>query len=60
MACLSAMIPNPVIRKFYARLMKKGKLFKVAITACMRIMLTIMNAMARDQVDWQLPQAVRA
>jgi transposase len=60
MACLSAMIHNPVIRKFYNRLIKKGKLFKVAITACMRKMVTIMNAMTRDQLAWQLPQAVQA
>ena len=33
--------------------MEKGKLFKVAITACMRKMLTIMNAMTHDQVLWR-------
>jgi transposase len=60
MACLSAIKHNPVIRKFYNRLMEKGKLFKVAITACMRKMLTIMNAMARDQLDWSAPQPVSA
>ena len=56
MACLSAMKFNPVIRAMFERLMKKGKLFKVAITACMRKMLTIMNAMTRDRVDWRLPK----
>lgn len=56
MACLSAKKYNPVIRAMFERLMKKGKLFKVAITACMRKMLTIMNAMTRDQADWRLPK----
>jgi transposase len=60
MACLSAIKHNPVIRKFYNRLTEKGKIFKVAITACMRKMLTIMNAMARDQLDWSTPRPVLA
>lgn len=55
MACLSAIKHNPIIRKFFVRLTEQGKLFKVAITACMRKMLTIMNAMTRDQVSWRLP-----
>jgi transposase len=53
MACLSAIKCNPVIRAFYSRLIEKGKLFKVAITACMRKMLVIMNALERDKVFWQ-------
>jgi transposase len=53
MACLSAKKHNPVIRKFFEHLMAQGKLFKVAITACMRKMLTIMNAMIRDQLAWR-------
>lgn len=56
MACLSATKCNPIIRSLYLRLMKKGKVFKVAITACMHKMLTIMNAMARDRVDWRTPE----
>lgn len=55
MACLSASKCNPVIRPMYDRLRKKGKLFKVAITACMRKMLTIMNAMIRDHAFWIPP-----
>lgn len=55
MACLSAIKSNPVIRTFYNRLIANGKLFKVAITACMRKLLTILNAMTRDQVDWRSP-----
>ena len=58
MACLSATKCNPVIRSLYLRLTKKGKLFKVAITACMRKMLTIMNAMTRDQVNWRPPEPI--
>ena len=53
MACLSAIVHNPVIHEFYERLIGKGKLFKVAITACMRKMLTMMNAMTRDKADWK-------
>jgi transposase len=52
MACLSGIIHNPVIQSMYQRLLMKGKVFKVAITACMRKLLTIMNAMIRDQSDW--------
>lgn len=58
MACLSAIKYNPVIRSLFNRLSQKGKIFKVAITACMRKLLTIMNAMARDQADWRPPLAI--
>jgi len=58
MACLAAIKHNPVIRALYERLTQKGKLFKVAITACMRKMLTIMNALTRDQVSWRPPEPV--
>jgi transposase len=37
----------------YQRLIKAGKPHKVALTACMRKMLTILNAMARDNKSWQ-------
>lgn len=55
MACLSAIRYNPVIQSLYQRLIQKGKLFKVAITACMRKMLSIINAMARDKACWAAP-----
>jgi transposase len=55
MACLSAMLHNPIIRAMYKRLIENGKIFKVAITACMRKLLTIMNAMVRDQANWKVP-----
>jgi transposase len=53
MACLSAVKHNPVIKTFYTRLIEKGKPFKVAITAGMRKMTTIMNATTRDQMAWK-------
>jgi transposase len=52
MATLSAMQHNPVIRAFRARLRAAGKLPKVVIVACMRKLLTILNAMVRDGVAW--------
>jgi len=52
MATLSATRFNPVIRKFYDRLISNGKETKVAIVACMRKLLTILNAMIRDQRSW--------
>ena len=52
MAALSASQRNPVIRAFYRRLRAAGKPAKVALTACMRKLLTILNAMARDGAPW--------
>jgi len=49
MATLVATRHNPVIRAQYQHLQKRGKLKKVALTACMRKFLTILNAMMRDQ-----------
>lgn len=43
---------NPVIRPFYERLRAKGKKPKVAQVACMRKLLTILNAMVRDNQPW--------
>ena len=53
MSALSAIQFNPIIRQFYNRLTEAGKCHKVAITACMRKLLTILNAMLRDQRFWQ-------
>ena len=53
MAALSGIRFNPVLKAFYDRLIAKGKLFKVAITACMRKLLTILNAIVRDETTWQ-------
>lgn len=54
MAALSGIRYNPVLKAFYERLIAKGKLFKVAITACMRKLLTILNAIVRDGSTWQV------
>jgi transposase len=52
MATLSAIRYNPVIRDFYQRLLDNGKEKMVAVVACMRKLLIILNAMARDQQPW--------
>jgi transposase len=49
MATLTGIRYNPVLKPQYNQLVKRGKEKKVAITACMRKMLTILNAMMRDQ-----------
>lgn len=53
MAALSATRFNPVIRTFYKRLVLSGKKFKVALVACMRKLLTILNAMIRNHQPWK-------
>lgn len=53
MATLVATRRNPVIAAFYQRLLAAGKLKKVALVACMRKLLTILNAMLRDRRPWQ-------
>lgn len=53
MATLAATRFNPTIRAFYQRLCKLGKLRKVALVAAMRKLLTILNAMVRDQTPWR-------
>ena len=53
MATLSATRYNPIIRVFYLRLIQQGKPTKVALTACMRKLITILNAMVRDGNHWQ-------
>lgn len=53
MAAFNAIRFNPPIRAFYLRLRQAGKPFKVAITACMRKLLTILNALVRDNTQWR-------
>ena len=48
MAALVATRRNPVIREFYQRLCQVGKAKKLALTACMRKLLTILNAMLKS------------
>lgn len=53
MAAFNAIRCNPQIRNFYTRLRQAGKCYKVAITACMRKLLTILNAMVRHNTPWR-------
>ena len=57
MSALVAVRYNPVLTAFYARLRAAGKAAKVALTACMRQLLTILNAMVKHHTAWQ-PQEV--
>lgn len=52
MAMLSAIRYNSVIKGFYQKLVAQGKHKKVAIIACMRKIMTILNAMIRDDREW--------
>lgn len=53
MATLCAIRVNPTIKCFYLRLIAAGKAPKVAITACMRKLLTILNVMVKTQTSWR-------
>lgn len=55
MAVLSATRHNPAIKHFYERLMKNGKEHKVAMVACMRKLLSIVNVMLMRGETWRLP-----
>jgi transposase len=58
MAALTGTRWNPVIRRFYRRLLAAGKPAKVALTACMRRLVTILNAMVKTQQPWREPTLV--
>jgi transposase len=53
MPTLTAIRRNPALKAFYQRLIGRGRPAKVAITACMRKLLVILNAILRDQTPWQ-------
>ena len=55
MGTLVATRHNPAIRSFYQRLLAAGKAKKVALTACMRKLLTILNAMLKHRTPWMAP-----
>jgi transposase len=59
MSTLVAVRYNPVLKAFYERLRATGKAAKVALTACMRKLLTILNAMVQHHAPWQ-PEEVRS
>ena len=53
MPTLTAIRHNPPLQAFFQRLIARGRPAKVAITACMRKLLVILNAILRDQTPWQ-------
>jgi transposase len=59
MATVSAITHNPPIKAHYERLLAAGKPKKVAIVACMRKLLTILNAMVRDGALWDISKHVQ-
>jgi len=54
MAALVGIRRNPVLKEFYQRLKAQGKKSKVALTACMRKLLVILNAMVKNNTPWNL------
>ncbi len=58
MATLSAVRCNPVIKAFYLRLCDAGKPHKVALTACMRKLITILNTMLKNDTPWEAKMAI--
>ena len=55
MAVVAAVRSNPVIKNFYTQLRARGKFPKSALTACMRKLLVILNAMLHNKTHWQTP-----
>ncbi len=60
MGALIASRFNPAIKEFYERLLAAGKPKKVALVACMRKLLTILNAVMRERVPWRCPHALNS
>ena len=58
MGAVVAMRHNPIIKDFYDRLVDRGKSKKLALTACVRKMLVILNAMVRSNQPWQVPDSL--
>jgi transposase len=59
MAALSAMRSNPLIKAFAQRLRAAGKVGKVVVVACMRKLLSLINAMIRDGLRWEQLDVVK-
>jgi transposase len=59
MATLAAIRCNPIIAPFAKRLKTTGKKGKVIVVACMRKLLSLINAMVRDNLEWSQLQAVK-
>lgn len=60
MSALVAVRHNPLLRAVYKRLLAAGKAKKLALVACMRKLLTILNAIARDKKPWRSELALNA
>jgi transposase len=58
MGALVAARHNPVVREFYERLLAAGKPKKVALVACMRKLLVILNAVLKHRTPWRSPRAL--
>ncbi len=58
MAALVATRHNPRLKEFYGRLLRAGKPKKVALVACMRKLLSILNAVVRDGAAWRCPHVL--
>jgi len=58
MGALVASRHNPTIKEFYERLLAAGKPKKVALVACMRKLLSILNALMRDRAIWRCPHVL--
>jgi transposase len=58
MGALVATRHNPQIKEFYERLLSAGKPRKVALVACMRKLLIILNAMLKNHTPWNSPQTL--
>jgi transposase len=60
MATIAAVRHNPQLQRMYQRLLSRGKLKKVALIACARKLLTVLNAMMKANVPWRLDAAKAA
>jgi transposase len=58
MAVMSAIQSNPVFKSYYGKLVSAGKPKKVALIACVRKMVIVLNSMLRDGVMWEAPKAI--
>jgi transposase len=58
MGALVATRHNPTLKEFYERLLAAGKPKKVALVACMRKLLSILNAVMRDRANWRCPHVL--
>ncbi len=57
MAALVGSRHNPILKAFYQRLVASGKPKKVALVACMRKLLVILNAMVKHNQEWHYEPA---